>query len=214
MNPNWTLLLVAALALTGCSSEPAGPDLHVSQTIDRDTSELVRVNLDLSGGTIKVAGGTDKLAAATFNYGANASKPEVEYSTSASDGNLIIKQSGSSSTLAHTSKDWDLRLNQNVPMEIEVHIGSGEARLKLGVLTLRSVNVEIRRGRTRSGHRGSPKASYQVRVRGGAGNATIHLPSSVGVEAEATGAIGDIDAGEYLQRRAPVISTTPSENQM
>ena len=148
---------------------------------------------------MKISGGTDKLAAADFHYGANASKPEVRYSTAAGRGSLTVKQQGSSSTLGHTSKDWDLRLNQEVPLEIEVHLGGGEAHLNLGSLTLRSLDVQIGAGELDLDLRGTPKKSYDVRVQGGAGEATLRLPSSVGVEAKVQGGIGEINASGLHQ---------------
>src|SRR5580658_8135569 len=115
MNGRWMLLPLAAVCLTGCLFEGGGPMQHDSQTIDRDKSELVHVNLDLGGGTMKVGGGAAKLAASDFNYGANASKPDIQYSSAAGRGSLTIRQPGnSSSTLNHSTKEWDLRLNNEV----------------------------------------------------------------------------------------------------
>ena len=42
--------------------------------------------------------------------------------------------------------------------------------------------------------RGTPKKSYDVRIQGGVGEATVRLPSNVGVEAEARGGIGEVHA--------------------
>jgi hypothetical protein len=120
-----------------------------SQTVDRDDSELVQVKFDMGAGNLKIPGGTDKLAAADFRYGAAAPKPEVHYSSAAGRGDLSITQSGSSSSLSHTSKDWDLRFNQDVPLKIEIHMGG--AHLDLGRLTLRNLDVDMGCRRPRSG---------------------------------------------------------------
>ena len=42
--------------------------------------------------------------------------------------------------------------------------------------------------------RGNPKRSYDVRIRGGVGEATVRLPADIGVEAQAEGGIGGISA--------------------
>jgi N-terminal domain of toast_rack, DUF2154 len=76
MNAKVAFLLAGALCLTGCGFQDE-PKQHESKTIDRDNSEFVRVKLDLGGGDLKVAGGTDKLAAADFRYGTAAAKPET-----------------------------------------------------------------------------------------------------------------------------------------
>lgn len=167
--------------------------------MDTSLSRSIVLNLDRGAGTLKVAGGTEKLAALNFNYGADASKPEVHYSTAAGRGSLTIKQPGSSSTLSHTSKDWDIRLNNEVPMEVEIHLGGGGVHLNLGSLTLRNLDVEMGAGDLDLNLRGAPKKSYEVRVRCGAGDFTVHLPSAVGVEAQATIGTGDVSAAGLHQ---------------
>jgi hypothetical protein len=194
MNAKGAFLLAGALCLCGCSFRDDEPKQHESRTVDRDNSEFVRVKLDLGGGDLKVTGGTDKLAAAEFRYGAAAPKPEVHYSSAAGRGDLTITQSGNTSSFSHTSKDWDLRFNQDVPLEIEVHMGGGDAHLDLGRLTLRNLDVDLGAGDLDLDLRGAPKKSYDVRVSHGAGDCTVRVPSGVGVEAQASGGIGDLHA--------------------
>jgi hypothetical protein len=198
MNRRCALLLAGALCLTGCAFERGGPVQHDSQSIDRDNSDLVRVNLDMGAGTLRVAGGTEKLAAADFHYSVASWKPEVSYSSTAGHGNLTIKQPDHGGvSLGHEQYEWDVRLNHEVPLEMEVHFGAGEAHLDLGSLTLRKLDVEMGAGQLDVDLRGTPKQSSDVRIQGGVGEATIRLPSSVGVEAQVTGGIGEVNASGY-----------------
>jgi predicted membrane protein len=48
--------------------------------------------------------------------------------------------------------------------------------------------------------RGMPKHDYSVFIRGGVGEASVYLPSGVGIEAEAKGGIGGIET-TGLQKR-------------
>lgn len=188
-------MLAGTLGLTGCTIERAGPMQNESQAIDRDASESVRVNLDMSAGTLKLGGGTDKLAAADFHYNVPSWKPAVQYASAAGHGSLSIKQEGHvTSGIGDSNNEWDIRLNREVPLEIETHLGAGEAHLDLGGLTLRSLDVGMGAGKLDLDLRGSPKKSYEVRVEGGVGEASIHVPSSVGVEAEVMGGIGEVSA--------------------
>jgi hypothetical protein len=146
-----------------------------------------------------VDAGTDKLASADFDYNVPAWKPDVSYSSSGGTGRLTISQGeheGAKIGL-NMKNDWRVRLNRDVPLEIVTELGGGDATLNLGSLTLQRVQVEIGAGNLKMDLRGSPKKSYDVRVRGGAGDATIHLPDSVGIDATATGGIGDISAAGF-----------------
>src|SRR5207248_3336847 len=76
--------------------------------------------------------------------------------------------------------------------DLIAHVGAGEARLDLGTLSLRSLEIEIGAGELRLDLRGNPSRSYDVRVRGGAGEATVYVPRNVGIDATAKGGLGDI----------------------
>ncbi len=194
------MALAIGLACAGCSFRPAGPLQHDSKDVDRDNAEFVRVNLNMGAGDLRIDPGTDKLASATFDYNVAEWKPEVTYSSSAGVGSLTITQPGhSSSHLSNTRNDWNIRLNQGVPLEFHVHMGAGDANLNLGGLTLQRVELEMGAGDLNMDLRGSPKTSYDLKIRGGAGDATINLPDSAGVDGTATGGIGDISVAGLHQ---------------
>jgi hypothetical protein len=85
-----------------------------------------------------------------------------------------------------------MRLNDTVPMDLDIQFGAGDADLKFGAMNLRGLNLEMRAGDLHLDLRGTPKKDYSVRVRGGAGDATIDLPKGVGISALAKGGFGDI----------------------
>jgi hypothetical protein len=180
-----------ALILTGCvvNQEQAGPTQYDSRSIERDNSELVRVNLEMGAGNLKVGTGTSKLAQAYFTYNVPGWKPVVDYSA----GNLTIKQPGSTHThLGNIKYEWDLRLGRQIPLDLRVHFGAGDAQLDLGSLDLRDVNVEMGVGKMQMDLRGDPTHDYSVHIQGGVGEATVHLPLRAGIYATAQGGIGEI----------------------
>jgi predicted membrane protein len=187
-------LIPAALLLSGCWSgvAPAGPEERESRSIDLDKSERVRVELKMSAGEIDVRGGAQKLMDADFTYNVPAWKPDIRYKPGAPAGDLIIEQQGKKLSSGHTKNKWELRFNDKVPIDFRAGIGAGEARLNLGSLTLRSVDLEMGAGTLRLDLRGTPTKDYAVNVRGGVGDATVYLPNNVGVSAAASGALGDI----------------------
>lgn len=196
MKVGWILPL-AALCV-GCVVQHAGPTQHDFQAIDRDKAEMVSVRLQMGAGKLRIDTGTDKLVAADFTYNVPAWKPEVRYTKSADRGTLTIEQPPTEGIhMAGTEYEWDLRMNRDVPLDLDLKFGAGEAHLDVGGLTLRGVSVDMGVGQLDLDLRGSPKKSYDVQVHGGVGEAVVHLPSDVGVEAEAEGGLGSIEASGF-----------------
>ncbi|SPE27103.1 conserved exported hypothetical protein [Candidatus Sulfopaludibacter sp. SbA6] len=188
-----TPLLAATLCLCGCVVEATGPTQHDSRSIDLDASERVTVDLNMGAGHLRVDGGTQKLARADFTYNVASWKPYVRYRSAAGHGTLSIEQpSGGHAHMGASKYEWDLRLNREVPVDMRVHFGAGDADLNLGSLSLRSVEVEMGVGKLNLDLRGNPKRNYDVRIRGGVGEATVRVPGDVGVYGEAEGGIGEI----------------------
>jgi hypothetical protein len=192
MNARYLPLLAGALSLTGCIIESDGPPQHDFRAIDRDASEVVRVNLNMGAGNLRVSSGTEKLARADFTYSIPSLKPEVRYSSVGGRGTLTIEQPHGFRPHGNPKYEWDLRLNREVPVEMTVHFGAGEAHLDLGSLMLRRVDVDMGVGSINMDLRGNPKQDYDVKINGGVGEAVVRLPADVGVEAEAEGGIGEI----------------------
>ncbi len=186
-------VLAAAAFLSGCVVESAGPAQHDFRSIEMDKSEYVRVNLKIGAGRLRVGSGTQKLARADFTYNVPSWKPYVRYDSTGGHGNLTIEQPGTGRThIGHTQYEWDIRLNREVPVDLQVNCGAGDAELDVGTLSLRGVEVEMGVGKVDLDLRGSPKRSYDVRIRGGVGEATVHLPADVGIRAQAEGGLGEI----------------------
>jgi len=191
------VLLVAAVLCAGCATQSVGPMQHDTSSFDRDNSELVHANLTMRAGDLKVDSGTDKLASADFNYNVPMWKPSASYKSSNGVGYLTLTQpeeGGGVHISGGRKNEWDVKLNREVAMDVAIHFGAGEARINLGALNLRGLDMSMGAGELDLDLRGSPKMSYTAHVSGGVGEATVHLPSNVGIEATATGGIGGIDS--------------------
>lgn len=196
MTRNPLLPLTAVLCMSGCVVDKAGPVEYSSRTIERDNSEAVRVDLEMGAGRLRVGSGTDKLMRADFAYSVPVWKPEVRYSSTAGRATLSIKQPSHRASIGNVKYEWDVRLNREVPMNVNVNFGAGDAELDLSAITLRGVDVEMGVGKLELDLRGTPKSDYNVRIRGGVGECVVYLPRHVGVLAEAEGGIGEITASD------------------
>jgi hypothetical protein len=197
------LLFPALLGLAACDihREHGGPIEYSTQTLEPDSSERVRVILNMGAGELRIADTPQKLLRADFSYNVPSWKPEVTYKTTGGIGDLKIRQPGTAHTyIGNTKYRWDLQLSNKVPIDLELHFGAGQARLDLASLQLRGVEVNMGVGELDMDLRGPVKHSYNVTIHGGVGQATVRLPVEAAIYAEAHGGIGSINV-RGLQKR-------------
>jgi len=176
---------------------------HETKVLELDKSELTRVELKMGAGELRVAGGAVKLMEGNFDDNDSGSKPQVEYHSTGVRSDIEIRPSG---TVQHGESKWDMRFNDSVGMDLVVKMGAGQAHLNLGSLNLRSVAFDLGAGEVDVDLRGHPKRSYDVRINGGVGQATIHLSKSVGISATAVGGIGEVNVRGLEKRNDRWIS--------
>jgi hypothetical protein len=164
-----------------------------SKTIEADGAESAKVALHMGAGEMRVTDGASQLARADFSYNVADWKPIVSYHKSGSRGDLTIEQpKGTSTHFGNSKYNWELQLSNKIPMELEINFGAGQARLDVGSLDLRGLEVHMGVGQVDLDLRGHLKHSYNVALHGGVGEATVRVPSDAGVYAEASGGIGSI----------------------
>jgi hypothetical protein len=156
-------------------------------------SEMARVEIKMGAGELRVEGGSAKLMEAGFDYNVPASKPMVRYNASSFRGELLIEQPTSFHTGRNSNYKWDVHLNDKLPIDFVTHLGAGEAHMNLGSMNLRSVEIHMGVGEVQLDLRGKPTRDYNVEIHGGIGQAVVHLPSTVGIVADAKGGIGNIE---------------------
>ncbi len=186
--------ITGALLLSGCVGPrtPTGSEQHESRSVDLDKSELVRAQIKMAAGELEVKGGARQLLDADFSYNVPEWKPDLRYNANGSSSNLVIEQRGPSSTSGDPKNRWNLRFNDKVPLDLRAEVGAGEARLDLGHLSLRGLEVTMGAGTLELDLRGTPTHDYSVRIRGGVGEATVRLPKDVGISATISGGLGDV----------------------
>jgi len=215
------IIVVVLLAANGCIGR--GPRLRVgklqteSQVVELGGAESVRVDIQMGAGKLDVAGGAEGLLDADFTYNVAEFKPEVKYS----GGTLVVRQpdvEGRASLwdLDDYRYEWDLRLNDAVPMDMSIDLGAGAADLKLGSLSLTKLdidagagdvtvdlagasslarlNIDIGAGEVTVDLDGDWQVDLDAEVKGGAGKATLRLPRGVGVRVDVQGGLGKVNA--------------------
>lgn len=210
-----------------------------SESVDLGAAESVRVEVNMAAGELTLSGGAGKLLEADFTYNVDDLKPEVEYT----NGRLVVStpdaaiSAGSLRDLADYRYEWDLRLNDDVPMEMKVNVAAGSADLELGSLSLTALDIEtgasdvnvdlsgsssLRRlgidaglGRTTVDLSGDWQDDLDAKISSGVGEMTLLLPRDVCVRVDAEGGLGDVethgltkDGNAYVNDACGVSGTT------
>jgi len=193
-----TIVLFAALLLTGCASEVRVGELQTeTQSVELGDAESVRVEIEMGAGDLEVTGGAEKLLEADFTYNVARLKPQVDYS----DGTLVVQHPDANGLrlpdlqdLTGFRNEWSLRLNNDVPMDLSVDMGAGISDLQLADLSLTSLDVSLGAGNSTIDLSGGWASDLDATIDAGAGDITVRLPSEIGVRVEVEAGLGTIDA--------------------
>jgi hypothetical protein len=187
------LVLVGALLLAGCNSDLSVGALRTeSQSVELRDDPSVRVEINLGAGDLALTGGAKKLLEADFTYNVARLKPEVKYT----DGKLVVRQPDAKGlpnlrSLTDFRNEWDLRLQDETPMDLRVEMGAGSSKLQLSGLPLTGLNVTLGAGTSTLDLSGDWMRDLDVAIDSGAANVSVRLPKDVGVRVE-------VDAGPTL----------------
>jgi hypothetical protein len=195
-----TLATGSLLLLSGCgfdSQERLVPLVDQPVSIEAGTADRANVELDMTAGELRLSGGASKLLEGTLEYNETRFKPRITSSTSGAHATVTLRQSdaeeGSTKWGGNAKNTWDLQLADKTLLDLSVNCGAGQAKLNLGDVLLRSLQVQIGVGQVDLDLTGNPKHDYEVNIHGGIGQASIHLPTGVGVYATAHGGLDSIN---------------------
>jgi hypothetical protein len=186
------VLLVGLVLAVACGS---GQVMQDSETVQLAGAQFVRTDVTMGAGSVKITGGAPALMNADFTYNLSDWRPTVKYDVSDGEGRLIVEQPLSPEIrLGNVRYEWDIRLSDNVPMELNVKLGAGDSQLTLGGLDLLVLDLEMGAGSASVDLTGTWDHDAQAHVRGGVGEATVLLPKQPGVRVTVQGGPGRLTA--------------------
>lgn len=218
----WLLVLIAtSFLVTSCirlRGVRVGDLQTESQTVELGDADSVAVEIQMSAGELGVSGGANELLEASFTYNVEEMDPQATYS----GGRLVVKdkdvEEGVASLLDldEFRNEWDLKLNEDVPMAMELNLGAGPTNLTLGSLNLtnldinggagnvdldlngsqalRRLNFDAGAGEVTIDLTGDWQNDLDARIAGGLGNINVRVPGNVGVSIEVQTGVGGVDA--------------------
>lgn len=193
---------VLILGVTGCNIS-GGPSLGemrtTSKTVPLGQEKSVDVQIKMGAGELRVSSGASNLMNADFTYSGDGWKPEVRYDVSGDRGTLTIQQP-SGAHRGGTRSEWDVRLNNRLPMTMNANLGAGKANLILAGLNLSHLSLNVGAGEADIDLDGAWQHDLTASIHGGVGKLTLHLPSDVGVRARVQGGLGAIHAYGFTRK--------------
>jgi N-terminal domain of toast_rack, DUF2154 len=203
--PCVVVLLIVMMAGTAvfagaCGVKQVGDLQRQSQSVDVGEARSVRADLRMGAGELNLSGGADALMEAVFSYNVAEWEPEVDYEVSGDTGALSVKQDIIAGVpVGEARNEWDIRLDDEVPTDLNVQMGAGESDLDLDSLTPTGLTLHMGSGKTTVDLTGDYAQDFDVRIQGGVGEATVLLPSEVGAQVSVEGGLGKANA-EGLQK--------------
>jgi hypothetical protein len=189
--------VAATLSLVSCSEQrvEVGELQTESRSVEPENAESVRANLRIGIGELNLTGGADALMEADFAHNVSSWQPQVNYEVVGDTGTLTVEQQGLGEGIPtpDARNEWDLRLNDAVPLDLGVQMGGGVSNLDLDSLTLRGLSIDMGAGSTTVDLTGDWERDLSALVRGGAGEVTVLLPSQVGVRVNAGTRLGRVN---------------------
>ena len=168
-----TVVTVAAVLTVACDVHTleSGPDQTEEVSFNPTGVEAATVELHLGAGELDVHGGAAKLAQGDLEYNIPSLKPVIHQTTAGHFARLRIDQPESHGIPHNMKYHWNLQLSDSVPISLNVNCGAGQARLTVGELHLREVEVHIGAGQIDLDLRGAvhgaaDQCAEQLRDRG------------------------------------------------
>jgi hypothetical protein len=193
--------LIAALLLAGCSfAARVGALRTESQSVELGEAKSVRVAIAMGARDLEVTGSAEKLLEAGFNYNVDKLKPEVEYT----DGKLVVRQPDIQGfpvlqNITDFRNEWNLHLNNEVPMDLRVDMGGGTSHLQLAGLSLTSLDITLGAGQSTIDLSGDWARDLNVTIDSGAANVSLRLPKDVGARVKVESGPHTIEATDMTK---------------
>jgi hypothetical protein len=191
--PFVVLAAVALLIVAMVREGKVEANLHDSHAVEVGAAKDVNAKLEMATGKMTMSGGGDRLLNADFKYLASDGKPVVDYTVTNGRGDISITQPNDGHIrMMNSHNQWDLRFTDQVPIDLDITVGAGEARMDTRGMDLRNLFINFGTGELNLDLTGPRTHNLNATLKGGIGSATIELPRDVGVSVHASGGIGAV----------------------
>ena len=122
---------MVAFVVAGCAR--AGELVMERRSVETEGAESVSTEFSMNTGNLVVGGGAENLMDATFTYDVPELKPEVDYGGLGDEKELSVEQPDvMGPTFGDVRNDWEILLNDDLPIDLSAENSSGDGRFDLG----------------------------------------------------------------------------------
>lgn len=177
------------------SNRVTGEIINKTKHVQADGASSLRAEINMMQGVLQLSGGASGAIEAAFTYDdADWKPPVVDYAVDAAgQAELVVYQIATSRPAMRQGRcEWVICLNQDLPIELNVKFGAGEADLRLGGIALDRLRVESGVGNLVLDLSGDWKRSLTAFIKTGIGDTVLRLPQDAGVRIQSTVGFGSI----------------------
>ncbi|KQL38782.1 hypothetical protein AN960_12440 [Bacillus sp. FJAT-25509] len=209
------LMISSVFVLTSCSIFNNEKVKEETVSIHKDRAKKLDVSLDLGAGVMNVSKGTKNWVDGTIEYNNKYLTPDVSYKLKDSTGEVSIDQSKKHFPKVKIGKlknEWNLKLSNKLPIDLDVNTGAAKTNLDLRGLNLDELDIESGVGELNVNLGGNWNKSFEANIETGVGKTTIVLPSDVGVKINLSKGIGKANVIDLISKGNGVYVNEAYEN--
>ena len=176
--PFWASAVVVILVLcAGCAPFSTAETRTETRSVGLGGARSVEAEVQLGSGDLELSGGADGAMSGSFSYGAPEGRPEVDYAVGEGRGRLTVRRPESVGGLwgRGAREEWDLALNDAVPLALRVENGSGDSRIDSNMLDLTALDLASGSGNVTADLSADHRDLESISAEAGSGNLALEL---------------------------------------
>jgi hypothetical protein len=144
--------LVGLLLITaGCAINVVqpGPTETLNETVELNGAERVNLRIRPALQELTLRGGAEDLLAGEFTYNLEQLEPVISYTVEDGVGELEIgprNENVNTIPIGNVVSEWNLQLNEETPLAVDLGLGLGDSNLDFSDLTLTELDIEAGAG--------------------------------------------------------------------
>ncbi|MGJ7921917.1 toast rack family protein [Neobacillus sp. LXY-4] len=219
MNKRFIVMALSAFLVVfvtaGCGIDNNNQEQSDQVLMEKDRAKELELEFTIPAGELKVSSGADEWVEGTIKYNDDKLTPDITYLHIGDKGTGVIEQKKRklvNDGIGEVVNKWDLKVNDDVPLELKVNSGASESNLNLTGLQLRDLDVNAGIGDITIDLGGKWEESFDVSLDMGVGQSTIILPEDVGVKIKSTKGIGHAEFVDFISKGNGVYVNEAYEN--